>query len=229
MTAIEGHQFILRGESGRALGFAMVCSALGGLIASAALFTIAPFLASIALKFGPTEYFALAVLGLSCISAMTAKDFSKGIFAALIGLFLATVEIDEITGGKRFDFGISTLLSGIPFVPAIIGLFAASEVYRRIAAGDIAWRGEEGGGRAQLTLPKLVEFIQLRWTILRSSVLGFPRRRESRSAITRDQALSGKTGAIRARPSRPRVEFLRGRGCALAWRATKRACCPVPE
>lgn len=172
MTAIEGHQFTLRGESGRALGFAMVCSAIGGLIASAALFTVAPYLASIALKFGPTEYFALALLGLSCISAMTAENFAKGIFASLIGLFLATVGIDAITGGKRFDFGVSTLLSGVPFVPAIIGLFAASEVYRRIAVGDVAWRRTEGGGQPNLKLPRMIEFLRIRWTILRSSLLG---------------------------------------------------------
>lgn len=174
MTAIEGHQFTARGEAGVALGISMVCSAMGGLFASLALFTIAPFLASVALQFGPSEYFALGLLGLSCISAVTSKNHLKGISAAILGLLLSTVGIDEITGAKRFDFGVSTLLGGIPFVPAMIGLFAASEVYRRIAAKDFSLVSDVGHdkGALRVRMPKFGQILKLRWTILRSAVLG---------------------------------------------------------
>lgn len=171
MTAIEGHRFTARGEAGIALGVSMFCSAIGGLFACVALFTITPYLASLALEFGPSEYFALGVLGLSCISAMTAKDHLKGLTAALLGLLLSTVGIDEITGVKRFDFGIATLLGGIPFVPAVIGLFAASEVYRRIAMHDLALV-RVATARFHVQLPSLADLLKLRWTILRSSLLG---------------------------------------------------------
>jgi putative tricarboxylic transport membrane protein len=124
-----------------------------------------------ALEFGPAEYFALGVLGLSCISAMTAKDHLKGLTAAILGLLLSTVGIDEITGAKRFDFGVSTLLSGVPFVPAVIGLFAASEVYRRIAVRDLELV-HGGGGSFRVRLPSFADLRKLRWTILRSSFLG---------------------------------------------------------
>lgn len=174
MTAIEGHHFTARGEAGVALGISMVCSAIGGLIASVALFTLTPFLASVALQFGPSEYFALGLLGLSCIAAVTARNHLKGITAALLGLLLSTVGIDEITGAKRFDFGVSTLLGGIPFVPAMIGLFAASEVYRRIAQRDLVLvKGiDESGQKLRVRLPSLLDLVRLRWTILRASLIG---------------------------------------------------------
>lgn len=172
MTAIEGHHFTARGEAGLALGVAVTCSAIGGLIATVALFTVTPLLASIALQFGPSEYCALGILGLSCISAVSADNPLKGVIAALIGLLLATVGIDQITGVKRFDFGIVSILGGIPFVPAMIGLFAASEVYRRIAQRDLVLVTAVGGGKFRVILPSLALFIRLKWTILRSSLLG---------------------------------------------------------
>ncbi|WP_436639602.1 tripartite tricarboxylate transporter permease [Microbaculum sp. FT89] len=176
MTAIEGHEFTRRGEARKALATAVYSSAIGGLLASLALFSFTPFLASIALKFGPAEYFALAMLGLSCIAAITSGNPVKGAIAALIGLIIATVGIDEITGSKRFDFGVSSLLSGVPFVPAIIGLFAASEVYRRISMRDLDLVsqpiGKPGDIREAAARLRLAEFLKLKWTVLRSSILG---------------------------------------------------------
>lgn len=174
MTAIEGHHFTARGEAGTALGVAIACSAIGGIVATVALFTVTPMLASVAIRFGPSEYFALGVLGLSCIAAVSAEDPMKGLIAALIGLLLSTVGIDQITGVKRFEFGITSILAGIPFVPAMIGLFAASEVYRRIAQRDLMLVAEaaDGDSHLRLRLPRLAELLRLRWTILRSSLLG---------------------------------------------------------
>ncbi|MCF3936158.1 tripartite tricarboxylate transporter permease [Acuticoccus sp. M5D2P5] len=174
MTAIEGHQFTMRGEARIALSTAVYCSAIGGLLASVALFLITPFLASVALKFGPAEYFALGLVGISCIAAITADNPVKGAIAALIGLLLATVGIDQLTGVKRFDFQVTSLLSGVPFVPAIIGLFAASEVYRRIAVRETRLVSEavEGSAERRTRGISLIEFLRLRWTILRSSVIG---------------------------------------------------------
>ena len=174
MTAIEGHHFTARGEAGTALGVAIACSAIGGIVATVALFTVTPMLASVAIRFGPSEYFALGVLGLSCIAAVSAEDPMKGLIAALIGLLLSTVGIDQITGVKRFEFGITSILAGIPFVPAMIGLFAASEVYRRIAQRDLMLVAEaaDGDSHVRLRLPSLAELLRLRWTILRSSLLG---------------------------------------------------------
>jgi putative tricarboxylic transport membrane protein len=173
MTTLEGHHFTARGEAGIALGISIYSSAIGGLIASVALLSITPFLAAVALGFGPAEYFAVGVLGLSCMSAVASRNQLRGTAAVLIGLLLATVGMDQITGVPRFDFGIQSLLGGIPFVPAMIGLFAASEVYRRIARRDHALVVPVSD-RASLPLRliRIRELLALRWTILRSALLG---------------------------------------------------------
>jgi putative tricarboxylic transport membrane protein len=173
MTAMEGHHFTARGEAGIALGVSVYASAIGGLIASVALFSVTPFLAAIALGFGPAEYFAVGVLGLSCMSAVASRNQLKGMAAVLIGLLLATVGMDQITGVPRFDFGVRALLGGIPFVPAMIGLFAASEVYRRIARRDHALvRAVDRRASVRIQLVRVRDLIKLRWTILRSALLG---------------------------------------------------------
>src|SRR5690625_1678703 len=175
MTAIEGHHFTARGESAQALGVAVTCSAIGGLIACIGLYLATPLLADAALSFGPSEYFALGVLGLSCISSISASNQLKGLSAALIGLLIGTVGLDSLTSAKRFDFGTTVLLTGVPLVPASIGLFAASEVLRRVLQGDTELVKHVPGAKRQslaLALPRLADFVRLRWIILRSSLLG---------------------------------------------------------
>jgi putative tricarboxylic transport membrane protein len=175
MTAIEGHHFTARGEAGVALGISVAASATGGLIACLGLYLATPYLAAAALEFGPAEYFALGILGLSCISSISSNDQLKGLAAGLFGLLLGTVGLDLITGAKRFDFGANVLLTGIPLVPASIGLFAASEVFRRIVRRESTLVQSVAGPtqeRVRVRLPKLAELIRLRWTVLRSSLLG---------------------------------------------------------
>ena len=175
MTAIEGHHFTARGEASLALGLSVACSAIGGLLACIGLYLATPFLAAAALEFGPAEYFALGVLGLSCISTISGNSQLKGLAAGLIGLLLGTVGLDALTGAKRFDFGTTVLLTGIPLVPASIGLFAASEVLRRILQRDTQLVKQAPGRDRQrigLALPRIADFLRLRWVILRSSLVG---------------------------------------------------------
>ncbi len=175
MTALEGHHFTARGEAARALGISVTSSAIGGFIACIGLYLATPFLADAALRFGPAEYFALGVLGLSCISSISGDSQLKGLAAGLIGLLLGTVGLDSLTGAKRFDFGTTVLISGVPLVPASIGLFAASEVLRRVLQRDIVLVKNAPGVDGQslaLAIPRLADFIRLRWVILRSSLLG---------------------------------------------------------
>jgi putative tricarboxylic transport membrane protein len=175
MTALEGHHFTARGQAELALGIAVACSAIGGFIACIGLYLATPFLAATALEFGPSEYFALGVLGLSCISTISGSSQLKGLAAALIGLLLGTVGLDALTGAKRFDFGTTVLLTGIPLVPACIGLFAASEVLRRILERDTELVKRAPGADRQrigVALPRIADFVRFRWVILRSSLLG---------------------------------------------------------
>ena len=175
MTAIEGHKFTERGEAGIALSISFYTSAIGGLIGCIGLYAATPLLASLALRFGPAEYFALGIMGLSCITSLSGTSQLKGLAAAFFGILLGTVGLDSITGAKRFDFGTNVLLGGIPLVPACIGLFAASEVFRRIVNRDpmsvTVVEGTENASKA-IRYPPMADILRLKWTTLRASLIG---------------------------------------------------------
>ena len=118
------------GRSEEALGAALIFSAIGGIFGTIVLMTLSPILAEIALKFSSFEYFWLVVLGLSCAIFVSPGSVARGLIALLIGLFAATVGIDNPAGQPRYTFGSVELLAGVQFIPAMIGLFAVSEVLR---------------------------------------------------------------------------------------------------
>ncbi len=131
-TVLDGHPMALRGEGGRALTISTIASTFGGVISGLMLIFISPIIAQFALKFGATEFFALAVFGLSIIVGISNKSIAKGLSAGFLGLLLATVGIDDITGSVRFTFGVSDLNTGFQLIPAMIGLFAISQVFLRL-------------------------------------------------------------------------------------------------
>lgn len=131
-TVLDGHPMALRGEGGRALTISTISSTFGGVISGLMLIFISPIIAQFALNFGATEFFALAVFGLSIIVGISNKSIAKGLSAGFLGLLLATVGIDDITGSVRFTFGISDLNTGFQLIPAMIGLFAISQVFLRL-------------------------------------------------------------------------------------------------
>jgi TctA family transporter len=118
------------------LGVNLVFSVLGGLVGVALLIVFAPVLAEAAIQFSSFEYFWLALLGLTCAIFMTAEDPLKGITSLLFGLAINTVGIDPAAGYPRFTFGSVELLQGISFIPAMIGMFALSELLRGVVAVD---------------------------------------------------------------------------------------------
>lgn len=175
MTAVEGHKFTERGEAGVALSISFYTSAVGGLIGCLGLYLATPLLASVALQFGPSEYAALGIMGLTCITTFSGSNPLKGLAAGFFGILLGTIGLDSITGAKRFDFGFNVLLGGVPLVPASIGLFAASEVFRRIINRDpmkAASIAETGQGTTSLQYPPLRDIFRLKWTTLRASLIG---------------------------------------------------------
>ncbi len=168
-TTFDGYPLAQKGQAGKALGTACISSSIGGLFSILVLILLAPQLAAFALRFGPAEYFALSLFGLSMLSSISAHSTLKNLIGGLTGVLLAMVGIEEISGFSRFDFGLPELMHGISFVPVMIGLFAGSEVFRQVART----------GRAQLltrnvsiTLPSWAEIKQMRGTMLRSSLIG---------------------------------------------------------
>jgi putative tricarboxylic transport membrane protein len=130
-TVMDGYPMGQKGEAGRALAIALFSSFAGGIIGVLFMTFLSPFISSMALKFGPAEFFALAVFGLSVIISISGKSLIKGLMSAFFGLLLATVGMDKISGFLRYSRW-EGFYEGIPFIPGLIGLFALSEVFANI-------------------------------------------------------------------------------------------------
>ena len=131
-AAIDGYLMHARGETGRALGFSLVPGTIGSFIGAIAMIALLAPLAKLAISFGPPEYFALAIFGLSAVVALSRKSLVKGLASAALGLVLSTVGPDDLSGEDRFTYGIPGLRDGISTVSAVIGLLAVSEMFSEI-------------------------------------------------------------------------------------------------
>ncbi|HUX21329.1 MAG TPA: tripartite tricarboxylate transporter permease [Spirochaetia bacterium] len=131
-AVLDGYQMSRKGKGPLAITLDLVCSFIGGLIGVLILIFVSPYLAAFALKFTFFEYFWLGVLGLSMSAVISKGSTLKGVISMIIGLLVATVGVDVTTGYPRFAFGNAELMSGVNFIPVMIGLFGVSEVFRSI-------------------------------------------------------------------------------------------------
>jgi len=168
-TAFDGYPMAQRGEAGRALGMAAVSSVIGGILSLVVMVIAAPALAQIANTFGPPEYFALAVFGLSMLASISSDSPVKNLIGGALGLLIATVGVDLTTGVERFTFGVPELYEGISFIPVLIGLFAVAELLTQANAKD---KPLERVSLTAVKLPSLADFKAVWKTILRSSGIG---------------------------------------------------------
>ncbi|MFC6489299.1 tripartite tricarboxylate transporter permease [Nitratireductor sp. GCM10026969] len=167
-TVLDGYPMAQKGEAGKALGMATIASTVGGLVAAVVLAAMAPQLAAIALQFGAPEYFALALFGLTIIASLSG-DLLKGAISGLLGILIACVGADPISGVLRYTFGISGFASGFAFTPALIGLFALSEVFalmERMAREDATIYPVKG------RWPSRQELRESRGALVRGSLIG---------------------------------------------------------
>lgn len=169
-TLIEGYEMTKKGEGGKALKTAAFASFFGGTISAIALYGFAPMLASLALKFGSAEYFWLAIFGLTIIAGVSSASLLKGLLAGAFGLVIATIGLDPITGVPRFTFGLNELISGIPFTPALIGLFAMSQVLI-MSEKYVKQKKQESQVKDKSQL-KWSEIKGMKGTLARSSIIG---------------------------------------------------------
>jgi putative tricarboxylic transport membrane protein len=132
-TAIDGHRMAVNGRGAAALTTAALGSFVAGTLATLALALFAPALASVALEFGPAEYFALAVVAFAAVTALLGASLARGFTSLFLGLALGLVGIDPLTGEARLSFGIPQLLDGIDVVILVIGLFAVGETLYQAA------------------------------------------------------------------------------------------------
>ncbi|MBM9595480.1 tripartite tricarboxylate transporter permease [Roseitranquillus sediminis] len=137
VTCLDGYPLAKKGEAGRALGIATVASTLAGIFSVIVFIIGAPLLARMAYEFGPPEYFALTVFGLSMVASISGEGSAKNLIAAAFGLLLATVGIDYVTGMERFTFGYLEMTGGLKVIPILIGLFAITELLRQTHMVDV--------------------------------------------------------------------------------------------
>jgi len=130
-TVLDGYKLQRQGRGGEALGISLYSGVIGAFFGLAMLILLTRPLAEIALAFTPMAYFALGLLGLSVIVSLSGESLLKGLAAALLGLMVATVGSDPISGMSRFTFGQPELLDGIAPILIMVGLFAVSELLRQ--------------------------------------------------------------------------------------------------
>ena len=172
VTCIDGYQMALQGRAGPALGAAAIGSFVAGTLGVVALMTMSPLLARWALSFGPPETFALMLLGLTTVTGLTGEHALKGYISMVLGLMLAMVGFDIVSGDARYAFGIAEMTDGVDFLPVAIGLFGLGEVLA----------GAEGAVRMEILKAKYglrdvmlsaADWARSRWAIVRGTVLGF--------------------------------------------------------
>ncbi|HLO12921.1 MAG TPA: tripartite tricarboxylate transporter permease [Pseudoneobacillus sp.] len=168
-TALDGYALTQKGMAGKALGAATISSFTGGTLSIIILMFLSPVLANIALEFSAAETFALAVFGLSIIASIAGKSLLKGLIAGVVGLLLAMVGMDPMLGLPRFTGGIPEIMSGIPFIPVMIGLFAATEAFNTLEESAVK---EKVKATIERILPPWSDIKRLIPTILRSTGLG---------------------------------------------------------
>src|SRR5918992_529093 len=141
-TIIDGYEMKRQGRAGEALGISLWSGIVGSLFGLAMLILMTEPLSRIALAFTPTSYCALGILGLSIIASLSDRSLLKGLAAAAVGMMLATIGTDPISGVSRFTFGLPELLAGVKPILVMIGLFAVSELLRQSGTKDLAAAAE---------------------------------------------------------------------------------------
>ena len=170
-TAFDGYPMTLKGQAGKAVGAAVICSSLGGTCSVILMMTATPLIADWGIRnFGPPEVFALVLFGLVVASSVGARNIWKGWLSVLLGLMLATVGLDPVAGIERYDFGSVYLLAGIEFIPLILGFFAISELF---VQAEKRVTGVYHLPKFSNRPPSLMEFWKLRFAVMRSVGLGF--------------------------------------------------------
>lgn len=171
MTTLDGYQMAKKGRAGAALAISAIGSFIAGIVSLIGLILLAQPLASIAIKFGPAEYFSFMLLGLLAVSGLVGKSMTKALIMLILGLLLGTIGVDAVSGAARFTFDTPALYSGISFLTLAIGLFALGEVFKTILENE----SNEGSDIPKIgrVMPTKQDMKDSAMPIARGSILGF--------------------------------------------------------
>jgi TctA family transporter len=169
VSCLDGHQMARKGRAGAALAIAALGSFFAGTVATLLIAAFSPVLAEVAFLFGPVEYFAMMVLGLTAATRLAHGSFIKGVAMVLTGLILGLVGADVNSGTYRFTFGSFSLTEGIEFVAVAMGLFAFTDIVSNIRSNQ----------SREVTSPSLrnlmmsaKEFRQAVFPVIRGTAIG---------------------------------------------------------
>lgn len=171
VTCIDGHQMAKQGRAGAALGIAAFGSFIGSTFSILVLMLLAPPLARVALVMGPPEYTALMIFGLTLVIYLSGGSVLKSLMMGAVGILLATIGMDSISGQVRFGMGITNLMDGIDLAPVAMGLFGLAEVFTLM-------ENREGGEKLYIKtrlrelLPNKREWRASIFPITRGSIFG---------------------------------------------------------
>ncbi len=170
MSTLDGYPLAKQGKAGVALSLSAMSSFTGSIIATIGVVLFAPLLANWAIAFGPAEYFVLMVFAITCLSGLVGDQPIKTAVAALIGLGLATVGVDAVTGVYRFTFDSVNLSDGVQFTTIVIGFFSISEILIMLEQTSTGQKALEQGKRAMFNLKELMFSAG---AMVRSGIVGF--------------------------------------------------------
>lgn len=131
-TVFDGYPMTQKGRPRTALQMALVASTIGGLISSLILLFTAPFISGFVMRFGPPEYFALAVFGLSIIAGVSGNSMLRGIIMGCFGFFVSCIGVDASSGATRFTFGNVFMMKGLGLLPVLLGVFALPNILGQV-------------------------------------------------------------------------------------------------
>ncbi|MCH2548783.1 MAG: tripartite tricarboxylate transporter permease, partial [Alphaproteobacteria bacterium] len=170
-SSIEGYEMTKRGRAIEAIRMSTFASVMGGIISGFVLLWLAPPLATVSLLFGPSEYFVVALLGLTAIAAVSFGAVLRGLIAGLFGLFVSTIGIDAATAFPRFTYGMTGLMSGVGILPAVIGLFAFAQALTLCEGSPKS--NISGVSKLSWNIwPRVSEIIHCRWSLFRGWITG---------------------------------------------------------
>jgi putative tricarboxylic transport membrane protein len=170
VTCLDGYRMARQGRAGAALGMAAFASFIAGTVGVVGLMFLAPLLGRAALSFGPPEFFALTLAGLTLVAYLTQGSMLKALVMALLGLLAGTVGMDPISGQERLTHGTLTLRDGFGLVPVAMGLFGVAEVLDNLARHGSQTVYETG---IKGLLPNAQDWRNSARPIARGSLLGF--------------------------------------------------------
>jgi len=173
VTCFDGYQMARQGRAGPALGIAAFGSFIAGTLGVIGLMLFAPLLADFALRFGPPEFFSLAVMSLTLVAYVGRGKILSGLMMACVGLLMSTVGMDTITAKPRLTFGFSSLLDGfeLPFVA--MGLFGLSEIFINLSKDVKSEVSEIFATKIKHLLPTRQDWKDSTKPILRGTAIGF--------------------------------------------------------